>query len=168
MDSNSNNNTNKVKVGYIGCRSYGVAYDLPKEIWMAMFEEIDRTKNITRVAKAHKIKRQSLSRKYNQYKKNNVDPADDLRGYCKKIFTQIEELHIFDQLWNNALVYGFEEAFSTDAIIFAANNEHQLLKERKIMKPFNGSVGWANCFKKRHGIEITNGNKNYYMWDVLV
>lgn len=161
------NLSKRPKVGKIGYKSYGKAYSLPFDVWMTLFEEIEKTSNVTHVAKVHKIKRQSLSRKYNNYINKNVDPSKDTRGYCKRIFSVQEELNIFDELWSSAFTIGFEKAFSNQSIFYVAKRVHKMKSEDENRKPFVCSIGWANGFRKRHGIDITNGKANYYNWEVL-
>lgn len=154
-------------IGKIGHRSHGVAYNLTFDVWMTLFEEIKEKHCILRVAKKYNIKRQSLSKKYYNYIHNNVNPSLDSRGVCKKIFSVQEELNIFDQLWLSAFTIGFKNAFSNDSLFSVANSVYEMKSDDEKKLPFARSIGWANGFRNRHGIYITNGKRNYYNWEVL-
>lgn len=126
------------------------SYKLAKWIWKDIFFEIDELKKkmnygyLKLISEKYGIVLKTLCNKYYKYIEDKSKKINDNRGGKNKIFTNKEELDIFNLL-KEKFIDKQIALCNEDIKIIALNKYKELHKDDN----FTASNGWCNGFKKR-------------------
>jgi hypothetical protein len=133
-------------------RNHYKTYNKAPWDWIEIFEQIESLKATTNmyfkeISLEYNINRTTLRNKYNKWiLDGRPNIIDDNRGLNKKMFTELEELELFNYI--KEVYLDSHILITNDDIRSLALEKWNLLYPDKIGL-FNASVGWCTDFKKK-------------------
>lgn len=147
------------------------SYSLTKTNWQELFNQIKEQNNITRVAKLNNIRIQTLTKKYQVYKRTGlIEDFYNRKGKWNRYFSDIEEHYIVQTVADLYIHRVINEPTSPNTIKTVSIRLYKKIncdEGKKNIKDFKASKGWIAQFSERHP-ELENLKKGlYFAWTII-